>query len=135
MLNRVGDTSRASKEGNVMRQQVLTSSLLIALTAQVDAQPILDDPTPCSVVVRAFASKDEAQMHEVSKLMDDVFEKLDREYTKDGEHGILSERIGPVLKAMGVGFCEQNQGSTISIEAAKAYRDMRILKVRTGIEP
>ena len=48
---------------------------------------------------------------------------------------ILSERIGPVLKAMGVGFCEQNQGSTISIEAAKAYRDMRILKVRTGIEP
>ena len=61
-----------------MRQQVLTSSLLIALTAQVDAQPILDDPTPCSVVVRAFASKDEAQMHEVSKLMDDVFEKLIR---------------------------------------------------------
>ena len=32
-----------------MRQQVLTSSLLIALTAQVDAQPILDDPTSCSV--------------------------------------------------------------------------------------
>ena len=40
-----------------------------------------------------------------------------------------------MLKAMGVGFCEQNRGSTISIEAAKAYRDMRILKVRTGIEP
>ena len=40
-------------------------------------------------------------MHEVRKLMDDVFEKLDREYTKYGEPGILSERIAPVLKAIG----------------------------------
>ena len=74
-------------------------------------------------------------MHEVRKLMDDVFEKLDREYTKYGEPGILSNRIAPVLRAISVGFCAQNQRSTISIEAAKAYRDMRILEVRTAIEP
>ena len=64
---------------------MLTSSLLIALTVQVNAQPILDDLTPYSVAVRAFASKDEAQMHEIGKFMEDVFKQLDREYTKYGE--------------------------------------------------
>jgi hypothetical protein len=117
-----------------MRQHVLASSLLIALTAQVDAQPELDDVTPCSVAIRAFTSKDEVQMREVGKFMDQVFEQLDREYTKYVEPGIVSDQLASVLRMMATGFCQQNPRSTILIEAAKAYRYTRILRVRTGIE-
>jgi hypothetical protein len=118
-----------------MRQHLLASSLLIALAAQVDAQPALDDVTPCSVSVRAFTSKDEEQMREVGKFMDQVFEQLDREHTKYGEPGIVGDQLANVLRMMAAGFCQQNPRSTISIEAAKAYRYTRNFRVRAGIEP
>ena len=44
--------------------------------------------TPCSVAVRAFASKDHAQMRKLGRFLDDIFERLDGEHTKYGESGI-----------------------------------------------
>ena len=41
-----------------MRPYIRGCALLLALIAQADAQPILDDLTPCSVAVRAFVSAD-----------------------------------------------------------------------------
>jgi len=40
----------------------------------------LDDLTPCSVAVRAFASKDERKVREIGEFVDSIFERLDQEH-------------------------------------------------------
>ena len=74
-------------------------------------------------------------MREVEELMDRVLKQLDQDHTAYGEPGILNDRVVGVLRAAASGFCQQNPRSTISIEAVKAYRYMRTLRVRTAIEP
>ena len=52
--------------------------LLVAGVGHVDAP--LDDLTPCSVDVRAFASKDETTIREIAEFVDSIFERLDQEH-------------------------------------------------------
>ena len=118
-----------------MRLHLLTIALLVASNVRVDAQPALDDVTPCSVAVRAFASKDDAQMRKLGQFLDDIFERLDEEHTKYGESGILSDGLTSTLELVVAGFCAQQPGSTISLEATKAYQLMRRMKVKTEAEP
>jgi hypothetical protein len=111
-----------------MRPQIITIAvLLVALIGRVDAQALLDDLTPCSVAVRAFASKDEANLREVGVFMDSIFAQLDQEHKKYGEPGILTDRLRNTLEVAAAGLCSQHQRSTISNEAAEAYRYMRAL--------
>jgi len=109
--------------------------LLIAGVGHVNAQAPLDDLTPGSVAVGAIASKNAAKIREIEEFMDSLFDRLDQEHKKSGEPGILSDRLTRSLEAAAEGLCSQHQGSTISNEAAEAYRYMRVLKGRTGIEP
>jgi len=46
----------------------------------VAAHAPLDDLTPCSVAVRAFASKDETKIREIGEFVDSIFERLDQEH-------------------------------------------------------
>ena len=48
-----------------MRPYIRGCALLLALIAQADAQPILDDLTPCSVAVRAFVSADKEKIQAI----------------------------------------------------------------------
>jgi len=118
-----------------MRLQISIAVLLVAGVGHVDAQAPLDNLTPCSVAVGAFASKNEAKIREVGEFMDSIFERLDQEHKKSGEPGILNDRLTSALEAAAEGLCSQRQRSTISNEATEAYRYMRALKVRTGVEP
>jgi hypothetical protein len=119
-----------------MRVCILASTLLTALTVSVSAEPPLDELSPCSAAVRAFASKDAAQIRLVTEFMDRTFEQLDQEHTRSGEAGILNATgLKNVLEFMVRGYCSQHQGSTIYIEAVKAYRSTRAVRVHTDAEP
>ena len=119
-----------------MRPHILASVLLIALIKPVNAEPPLDELTPCSAAVRAFASKDVAQIRLVTEFMDRTFEQLDQEHTRSGEAGILNAAgLKNVLEFMVRGYCSQHQGSTVHIEAVKVYRSIRAVRVRTDAEP
>ena len=119
-----------------MRPHILASVLLIALIKSVNAEPLLDELTPCSAAVRAFASKDAAQIRLVTEFMDRTFEQLDQEHTRSGQAGILNAAgLKNVLEFMVRGYCSQHQGSTVHIEAVKVYRSIRAVRVRTDAEP
>ena len=119
-----------------MRPHILAFVLLITATKLVSAEPPLDELSFCSAAVRAFASKDPAEIRNVTEFMDRTFEQLDREHTRHGEAGILNAGyLTNVLEAMVRGNCSQHQGSTIYLEAVRAYRSMRGLMVHTDAEP
>jgi hypothetical protein len=118
-----------------MRLHISIAALLVAGIGRVGAQAPLDDLTPCSVAVRAFASKNEAKTREIGEFMDSIFERLDQEHKKSGEPAILNDRLTRTLEAAAQGLCSQRQRSTISNEAAEAYRYIRELKVPTSVEP
>jgi hypothetical protein len=119
-----------------MRPHILASVLLIALIKPVNAEPPLDELSPCSAAIRVFASNDETRIREVTKFIDQVFEQLDQEHTKFGEPSILqSDQFTHVLEMMVRGLCQQHQASTIYIEATKVYRDTRALRVHADFEP
>ena len=118
-----------------MRPHILASVLLIALIKSVNAEPLLDELTPCSAAVRAFASKDTAQIRLVTEFMDRTFAQLDQEHTRHGEAGILKADLKNVMEMMVRGYCSQHQGSTVHIEAVKVYRSIRAVRVRTDAEP
>src|SRR6516225_698878 len=80
---------KGERREKVMRPHILASVLLIALIKSVNAEPLLDELTPCSAAVRAFASKDAAQIRLVTEFMDRTFAQLDQEHTRHGEAGIL----------------------------------------------
>ena len=117
-----------------MRFQIAIVVFLFAAVGHVSAQAPLDDLTPCSAAVRAFASADEAKTH-TTAYMDSIFQRLDREHKKYGEPAILNERLTTTLETVVQALCSQHQRSTISNEAADAYRSLRGLIVRTGVEP
>jgi hypothetical protein len=116
--------------GNVMKLVISIAALLVAAVGHVDAQTPIDDLTPCSMAVRAFASK----IREVEAFMDSTFERLDQDHKKYGEPGILNDGLKRTLEAAAAGFCTQHPHSTISNEAAETYRYLRALSVR-GVEP
>jgi hypothetical protein len=118
-----------------MKLHIAIAVLLFAAVGHAGAQAPLDELTPCSAAVRAFASKDETKIHEVAEYMDSIFQQLDREHIKSGEPSILNKRLMGTLEAAAQGLCSQRQRSTISNEAAEAYRYIRALKVPTGVEP
>jgi hypothetical protein len=66
--------------------------------------------------------------------VDSIFEQLDHEHKRSGEPGILIDRLKNTLEAVAAGLCSQHQRSTISREAAEAYRYLRALKIRTDVE-
>jgi hypothetical protein len=82
-----------------------------------------------------LASKDDAKMHEVAEYMDNIFQQLDREHQKYGAPSILNNQLMGTLEAAARGLCSQHPRSTISNEAADAYRSLRALIVKTGVEP
>lgn len=118
-----------------MRLHIAVAVLLFVAVGHAGAQTPFDDLTPCSAAIRAFASKDEAKIHEVAEYMDSIFQQLDRGHKKSGEPGIANKRLTGVLEAAAQGLCSQRQRSTISNEAAEAYRYMRTLIVPTGVDP
>jgi hypothetical protein len=115
-----------------MRPYIRGCALLLALIAQADAQPILDDLTPCSVAVRAFVSADKEKIQAIEDFMKNTFQQLDRSHTENGEAGIVNDRLMSALVATAIGFCRQRQRSTIFIEATNAYRGMRAINARAG---
>ena len=118
-----------------MRLHIAIAVLPFTAVGYAGAQTALDDLTPCSAAVRAFASKDEAKLHEVAEYMDSIFQQLDREHQKFGAPSILNKRLMGTLEAAAQGLCSQHPRSTISNEAADAYRYIRALIVQTGVGP
>ena len=53
-----------------MRTPIAIAVLLFAAVGYAGAQAPLDHLIPCPTAVRAFASKDEAKIHEVAEYMD-----------------------------------------------------------------
>ena len=120
------------------RHGELTSQLLYFCLRRSDMRvlrPPLDHLIPCPTAVRAFAFKDEAKIHEVAEYMDSIFQQLDREHQKSGAASILDKRLMGTLEAAAQGLCSQHPRSTISNEAADAYRYIRALIVQTGVDP
>jgi hypothetical protein len=76
-----------------MKLVISIAALLVAAVGHVDAQTPIDDLTPCSMAVRAFASKNEAKIREVEAFMDSTFERLDQDHKKYGEPGILNDGL------------------------------------------
>src|ERR1700680_724388 len=116
----MGDELHAGKS----RRDVLAFALLIALTAQANAQVVLDDHTPCSAAVEAFASHDKEKMREVVAYIDSVFGQLDQAQRTSGEVGSLAQQNdqeGSILISVAVGFCRQTQKGTIRNQAGRAY--------------
>ena len=126
---------RGVQGGSVMRLHIAIAVLPFAAVGYAGAEGSLDDLTPCSAAVRAFASKDEARIREITEYMDSIFQQLDRDHQKSGEQSILNKGLMGTLEAAAHGFCSQHQRSTIANEAADAYRYLRTLIVHTGVDP
>jgi hypothetical protein len=97
--------SRAVKS----KRYVLAFAIVSAIIAQVKAQAVFDDQTPCSAAVEAFNSHDEEKMREVAAYIEGVFGQLDQREKDNGEAGILAEpndREGNILMAVAVGSCQ-----------------------------
>ena len=82
-----------------MRLHIAIAVLPFAAVGYAGAEGSLDDLTPCSAAVRAFASKDEARIREITEYMDSIFQQLDRDHQKSGEQSILNKGLMGTLEA------------------------------------
>jgi hypothetical protein len=102
-------------------------SIVLVVTLRAPAQANFDEFTPCSVAVSGFTSHEEGKIQQASQFIVQVLEQLNREHGQLGEPAILNNGLKTALVAATRGACAQYERSTISIEASKVYRSMRVL--------